>query len=87
MDLPADALLAAIEDDTGAAAAGALTRLAVEYFAATRGGEGPVSTALRPEELAARFDEPLPAAGRPLDEVVARIEADILPDCNRLCHP
>ncbi len=31
--------------------------------------------------------EPLPAEGRPLDDVLARLKNDVLPDCNRLTHP
>ena len=59
----------------------------VEYLADTRAGDGRVSTALDPADLAARFAEPLPAEGRPLDDVLARLRHDVLPDCNRLTHP
>ena len=38
-----------IEKDMGEAAATAFARLAVEYYAATREGDGPVSTPLSPE--------------------------------------
>jgi L-2,4-diaminobutyrate decarboxylase len=80
-------VFADIESDAGEAAAAAFTRLAVDYFAATRTGEGPVSTPLAPEEIARRFDEPLPAAGLPLEAVVERLRRDVLSDANRLCHP
>jgi L-2,4-diaminobutyrate decarboxylase len=84
---PLDTVLADIEADTGADAAAAFTRLVIEYFASTRSGNGRVSTGAVPADLAARFDEPLPSGGRPIAEVIARLERDILPDCNRLMHP
>src|SRR5438067_925836 len=71
------------ERDTGER----VVALVAEYLARTRDGEGPVSTGLAPAELARRFDEPLPARGRPLDEVLARVRRDILSDANRLMHP
>jgi L-2,4-diaminobutyrate decarboxylase len=46
-----------------------------------------VSTSLAPDALYARFDEPLPRAARPLDEVLARLARDVLADVNRLTHP
>jgi L-2,4-diaminobutyrate decarboxylase len=80
-------LLAGLERDAGPDAAEAFARIVARYLVETRTGEGRVSTALTPAELAARFAEPLPAGGRPLSEVVARLERDVLPDCNRLTHP
>jgi L-2,4-diaminobutyrate decarboxylase len=87
MDHALRRLLADLEGDTATDAAHAFARLVVEYFAATRSGDGRVSTARTPDELAARFAEPLPAQGLPLAEVLARLERDVLPDCNRLTHP
>ena len=46
-----------------------------------------MSSSADPETLAAKFDEPVPLDGRPLDDVLTRIERDILPDVNRLSHP
>ena len=46
-----------------------------------------MSTALTPEAIRARFDEPLPMGLKPLAEVAARIERDVMPDVNRLSHP
>ena len=82
-----NALLAELERDTSPEAAAAFTALAARYFAETRAELGPVSTPHAPAALAARFAEPLPAAGRPLAEVVERLGRDVLPDCNRLYHP
>jgi len=80
-------LLAALESDTTLDAAGPFMKIAADYFAQTRTGEGPVSTALTPAAIAARFDEPLPMGLKPLADVAARIERDVMSDVNRLMHP
>ena len=82
-----DPILNELERDTAAEAGTAFLELAAGYLAETRAGEGPVSTSLTAAEIAARFDEPLPLAGRPLAEVVERLRRDVLPDVNRLAHP
>jgi L-2,4-diaminobutyrate decarboxylase len=87
MPPPRHPVFDALEQDAETGVAEAFARLAAGYFAATRGGEGPVSTPLGPDDLARRFDEPLPQAGRPIDEVLARLRDEVLPDSNRLCHP
>ena len=76
-----------LEDDMSAQAADAFVRLVAGYFASTQTGDGPVSTPLTAAELARRFDEPMPRGRRPLAEVVASLERDVLPDSNHLCHP
>jgi L-2,4-diaminobutyrate decarboxylase len=80
-------LLDELERDAGTEVAEAFSRLVVAYFASTRDGDGRVATARTPSELAARFDEPLPEHGRPLADVLSRLERDVLPDVNRLSHP
>lgn len=80
-------LLAELEGDASAEAAEAFSRLVVAYFARTREGDGRVSTARTPSELAARFDEPLPVQGRSRADVLSRLERDVVPDVNRLSHP
>jgi L-2,4-diaminobutyrate decarboxylase len=80
-------LLAALEAEAGAETAAAFTRLVADYLADTRSGDGHVSTAHTPADLAARFAEPLPREGRPLDAVLERLRSEVLPDCNRLTHP
>ena len=87
MDVLRPPVLSELEEDALAPAAEAVTRIAVDYFAATRRGEGPVSTPLDAGERARRFDEPLPLKGRPLEEVVERLRGDVVADSNRLCHP
>ena len=80
-------ILSDLESDMSREAAALFTDLVVRYFEETRSGEGPVSTGRTAAELARRFDEPLPQGGQPLPEVVARLAAEVLPDCNRLWHP
>ncbi|HEX7486084.1 MAG TPA: pyridoxal-dependent decarboxylase [Vicinamibacterales bacterium] len=46
-----------------------------------------MSTPLTAADLARRFDEPLPIGPQSIDTVLARLERDVLPDCNRLTHP
>ncbi|HEX2094290.1 MAG TPA: pyridoxal-dependent decarboxylase [Longimicrobiaceae bacterium] len=82
-----DNILSELERDTAPEAGAGFVDLVAGYFAETRQGKGPVSTPLSPEQIAARFDEPLPRTGRPLPEVVERLRSEVLPDCNRLYHP
>ena len=87
MESPRHPVFADVEQDAEAAVAGAFAQIAVEYFAATRSGQGRVSTGLGPDELARRFEEPLPRSGRPLADVLTRLRRDVIPDSNHLCHP
>ena len=80
-------LLAAIEHDATREAGLPFLDLVARYFDDTRTGDGPVSRSHDPAAIAARFREPVPRAGRPLAEVVARLEADVVADANRLFHP
>ncbi len=79
--------LSAFEADTTKESGDLFVGLVAAYLAETRAPSGRVSTALSPADLVKRFDEPLPLAGHPLAEVVARLATDVLPDCNRLTHP
>ena len=80
-------VLAALEHDSTAEAALEVTSVATRYFESTRRGEGPVSSGVSPNEIAARFDEPMPEQGKALEEIVARVEREIMADANRLAHP
>src|SRR5690348_13565514 len=80
-------ILAELEADMGGDAAALFTALAVEYFATTRTGDGPVSTSRSAAELAARFDEPMPRQGKSLAEVARRLRDEVIADCNHLYHP
>jgi L-2,4-diaminobutyrate decarboxylase len=80
-------ILKLIEADCEPAVGRAFVAVAADYFAQTRSREGRVSTAHTPAGLAERFDEPLPQLGHSVEEVIARLRSDVLPDCNRLFHP
>ncbi|MEO8636353.1 MAG: pyridoxal-dependent decarboxylase [Gemmatimonadales bacterium] len=82
-----DSILHDLDADSSPASGALFLDLVARYLASTARGEGPVSTALSPEELARRFDEPLPREGRPLSEVVERLERDVISDATRLTHP
>lgn len=80
-------ILARIERDCEAAVGRAFVTLAAEYLAQTRGREGRVSTIHTPAGLAARFEEPIPRAGRSMDAIISRLRSDVMPDSNHLHHP
>ncbi|MBA2685832.1 MAG: aminotransferase class V-fold PLP-dependent enzyme [Gemmatimonadaceae bacterium] len=84
---PAAVSLLALEEDTRAEAGQLFVDLVAGYFAATRYEAGHVSTPRSASELFARFDEPLPAGGRPLADVVARLATDVIADANQLMRP
>lgn len=80
-------ILADLESDTSFEVGRQFAAMTARYFAATREGTGQVSTPLSPDELAHRFSEPLPAHGRPLAEIMERLEREIVADANKYCHP
>jgi L-2,4-diaminobutyrate decarboxylase len=80
-------ILSRLEADADAAVGRAFVALAAEYFARTRNRDGRVSTPHTPAGLAARFDEPLPTAGRDLDDILARLRSDVIAESNHLFHP
>ncbi len=82
-----DTILTDLDADSTRESGGLFLDLVARYLASTARGEGPVSTSLSPEDLARRFDEPLPREGRPLAEVVERLEREVVSDATRLTHP
>ena len=82
-----DAVMRELERDATPEAAAQVIGLATEYFDATRRAEGPVSSGVAPNEIEARFDEPMPEDGSPLEDVIARVRSEIMADANRLAHP
>jgi L-2,4-diaminobutyrate decarboxylase len=80
-------ILPHLEADFSPEAGRLFVDLIARYTARARAGHGPVSSWLGPTELAARFAEPLPRNPRPLAEVAARLEGDIVAGANRLLHP
>ena len=82
-----DDVMERLERDAAPEAAAQVIALATDYFAATRRGDGPVSSGAAPNDRDARFDEPMPETGRELAEIVARVERDVMTHANRLAHP
>jgi L-2,4-diaminobutyrate decarboxylase len=82
-----DDILAELEADTSLEVGESFARVTARYFAATRKGEGQVSTPRSTEELAKRFDEEFPRDGRPVAEILERLERDVLSDANKYYHP
>ena len=82
-----DDILAELEADTSLAVGESFARVTARYFEATRSGEGQVSTPLSADHLARRFDEEFPRDGRPVAEILERLERDVLSDANKYYHP
>jgi L-2,4-diaminobutyrate decarboxylase len=82
-----DDILAELEADTSLEVGESFARVTARYFAATRRGEGQVSTPLSGEELARRFDEEFPREGRPVAEIIGRLEREVLSAANKYYHP
>ena len=82
-----DDILAEIEADTSLDVGEQFAAVTARYFESTRSGEGQVSTPLRAEELARRFAEELPRDGHSVEEIIARLERDVLADANKYYHP
>ncbi|HEY7898596.1 MAG TPA: aspartate aminotransferase family protein [Gemmatimonadaceae bacterium] len=82
-----DPILEIMESDTLAESGAEIVALVSEYFAATRAGDGGVSTALTPEEISPRFDEPIPRGGVPMAAIASRLRSQVISDANRLYHP
>ncbi|MGH7668361.1 MAG: pyridoxal phosphate-dependent decarboxylase family protein [Gemmatimonadaceae bacterium] len=76
-----------LERDMAPEVAAAFTHLAVAYMAQTRDVSQRVTTRHTPAELATRFAEPLPRAGKTVAQIVARLGTDVIADSNHLYHP
>lgn len=89
--LTTDELLAqldeALETDATLEAALPLLTLASNYLTGTRTGEGPVSTWHSAQTIADRLEDEMPSRGKPMADVVRRLENSLLSDVNRLAHP
>ena len=80
-------ILAELEADTSLETGQQFAALTARYFASTRSGAGQVSTPHSSEELAARFDEDLPRDGKPVVEIIERLEKQVIADANKYYHP
>ena len=82
-----DDILAELEADTSLEVGEIFAGVTARYFDSTRRGDGQVSTPRSAEELARRFNEELPRDGRPVSEIVERLEREVLADANKYYHP
>ena len=82
-----DDILAELEADTSLDVGKQFAAVTARYFESTRRGDGQVSTPRSAEDLARRFDEPFPPHGRPVAEIIERLERDVLADANKYYHP
>src|SRR5690348_14957736 len=82
-----DDILAELEADTSLETGQQFAALTARYFASTRSGFGQVSTPFSSEELAARFNEDLPRDGKRIDEIIDRLEKQVIADANKYYHP
>lgn len=82
-----DDILAELESDTSLEVGESFARVTARYFESTRRGEGQVSTPRSAEELARRFDEEFPRDGRPVAEIIERLEREVVADANKYYHP
>src|SRR5437762_588770 len=80
-------ILAELESDTSLEVGEQFAAVTARYFASTRGGSGRVSTPCSAEDLATRFNEAFPRDGRSVEEIIARLERDVLTDANKYYHP
>jgi L-2,4-diaminobutyrate decarboxylase len=82
-----DDILAELESDTVLEVGEEFAAVTARYFESTRRGEGQVSTPRSAEELAQRFDEEFPTEGRPVTEIIERLEREVITDANKYYHP
>ena len=80
-------ILADLESDTSLAVGSQFAALTARYLETTRAGHAQVSTSRSAEELRQRFDEAFPESGRPVSEILARLEREVIADANKYCHP
>jgi L-2,4-diaminobutyrate decarboxylase len=80
-------VLTDVQLDSSRESGALFAELVARYLDETRAERGPVSTALSVDEIAQRFDEPMPGEGKPLRDVVERVRREVVSDANHLTHP
>jgi L-2,4-diaminobutyrate decarboxylase len=87
MSVQLQQLLEQIEADMSAAVGHEFVGVAARYFAAGRDAERGVSTRKAATELSEVFRDSLKAGGRPIADVLADVERDVVAESNWLYHP
>jgi L-2,4-diaminobutyrate decarboxylase len=82
-----DDILAELEADTSLDVGKQFAAVTARYFESTSSGSGQVSTPHSAEDLERRFDESFPATGRPVAEIIERLEREVIADANKYYHP
>src|SRR3954467_5146657 len=82
-----DDILAELEADTRLDVGKQFAAMTARYFESTRRGDGQVSTPRSVEDLEHRFEEDFPEDGRTVEEIIARLERDVISDANKYYHP
>ena len=82
-----DDILAELEADTSLDVGEMFAGVTARYFESTRRGVGQVSTPCSPEELKQRFAEEFPVDGRPVSEIVERLEREVTGRREQVYHP
>src|SRR3954467_7075092 len=82
-----DDILAELEADTRLDVGKQFAAMTARYFESTRRGDGQVSTPRSVEDLEHRFEEDFPEDGRTVEEIIARLEGEVLADANKYYHP
>src|SRR3954470_19794414 len=82
-----DDILAELEADTSLEVGNQFAAVTARYFESTRSGKGQVSTPLTSEELERRFAEEFPTDGKPVAEIIGRLERQVIADANKYYHP
>ena len=82
-----DDILAELEADASLEVGKQFAAVTARYFESTRAGKGQVSTPRSAEEIAQRSSEEFPREGRPVAEILARLEGEVIADANKYYHP
>jgi L-2,4-diaminobutyrate decarboxylase len=82
-----DDILAELEADTSLDVGKQFAAVTARYLDSTRSAGGQVSTPRSIEELEGRFAEEFPADGKSVEEIIERLEREVIADANKYYHP
>jgi len=82
-----DEALSMLEADMDSCAAEPYVRLAADYLRTSADSVAAKPVPRDPEELARLVASPPPQQGRPIEDVLAQVATDFVPNCNWLYHP